>query len=504
MKDFFYSIFRSFREALAQNEYIIRLLKRYPKFFAFCGARLSFTGRYGFYFSLGAVFSFLFILYFFNLAIDIFSRGVFLEADGRIMNLMASLRDISAAKFLAFFSYFGNWEILLSFLFVAIIFLQFYKKQREALFFCAIYFVGLGSQSFLKLIFHRLRPDVGYSLISASGYSFPSGHALMSLLFYGFLGHLLYRSVFKNRWSKFLLIAVFFFIILLTGFSRIYLGVHWASDILAGWVLGIALLLIFITFLKEKNKFSSYNKLEPILTRKKIFLALLLFFVFAFSFCTCFLKARSLKFSLADTREERIIVQAYDVLIDIVKTDNFPKYSETLIGQKMEPISFIVVADEEDLVNVFAESGWYTSDKVSPKTILKLFINAVLNTSYPTGPVTPSFLNSRPENIAFEKPTSAETLRQRHHARFWQTNYYLESKPVWVATASFDDGLRYFVTHKIRPDIDTERDYIKNDLGPTGLITEPVMIQLVAPMLGHNQGYDQFFTDGKAYVFIVN
>ncbi len=87
---------------------------------------------------------------------------------------------------------------------------------------------------FLKELFERTRPT-GEALTIASGYSMPSGHAMLSMAFYGFLAVLLLRQ--RNRpyswWAAGLLLLV-----LLIGFSRIYLNVHYLSDVLAGFILG--------------------------------------------------------------------------------------------------------------------------------------------------------------------------------------------------------------------------------------------------------------------------
>jgi undecaprenyl-diphosphatase len=95
---------------------------------------------------------------------------------------------------------------------------------------------------FLKDIIHRSRPDVSVAAIStlAEGFSFPSGHAFAATIFYGFLAYLAFR--FRKRWPGILCVALVFLI----GVSRIYLGVHWPSDVLAGWLLGLAWLAAFI------------------------------------------------------------------------------------------------------------------------------------------------------------------------------------------------------------------------------------------------------------------
>lgn len=89
----------------------------------------------------------------------------------------------------------------------------------------------------LKYSFHRHRPPFPW-LTSATGYSFPSGHALLTMSLYGFLIYLVLRYSHKSA-GRNLLIFVLLFLPLLTGISRIYLGVHYPSDVLAGWAVAI-------------------------------------------------------------------------------------------------------------------------------------------------------------------------------------------------------------------------------------------------------------------------
>lgn len=96
----------------------------------------------------------------------------------------------------------------------------------------------------LKIIIQRPRPD-GFNIIIETGYSFPSGHSMMSTAFYGFLIYLLYKNI-KNKVLKNIICITLFVIILLIGISRIYLGVHYASDVIGGFLSSIAYLIVFI------------------------------------------------------------------------------------------------------------------------------------------------------------------------------------------------------------------------------------------------------------------
>ena len=96
----------------------------------------------------------------------------------------------------------------------------------------------------IKQIIQRPRP-VGHRIIDESGYSLPSGHSMVSMAFYGFLIYLIYKNV-KNKYLKTVLIVLLTILIISIGVSRIYLGVHYVSDVLAGFLVAIAYLVIFI------------------------------------------------------------------------------------------------------------------------------------------------------------------------------------------------------------------------------------------------------------------
>ena len=102
----------------------------------------------------------------------------------------------------------------------------------------------------LKGILQRPRPTE-YRIIEETGYSFPSGHSMISMAFYGYLIYLIYKYV-KNKYIKWTSIVVLSLLICTIGISRIYLGVHYTSDVLGGFLISISYLVIFISAV---NKF---------------------------------------------------------------------------------------------------------------------------------------------------------------------------------------------------------------------------------------------------------
>ena len=101
----------------------------------------------------------------------------------------------------------------------------------------------------LKNIVQRPRP-IEYRLIDETGYSFPSGHSMVSAAFYGFIIYLIYRNT-KNYKLKVCLMTILSVLIVLIGMSRIYLGVHYTSDVIAGFLISISYLMLYISALKR-------------------------------------------------------------------------------------------------------------------------------------------------------------------------------------------------------------------------------------------------------------
>ena len=102
----------------------------------------------------------------------------------------------------------------------------------------------------LKRVLQRPRPTE-YRIIEETGYSFPSGHSMVSMAFYGYLIYLIYKYV-KNKYIKWISIVLLSLLICSIGISRIFLGVHYTSDVLGGFFISISYLVIYISAV---NKF---------------------------------------------------------------------------------------------------------------------------------------------------------------------------------------------------------------------------------------------------------
>ena len=190
---------------------------------------------------------FICLIGFLALAEDVFNKEIM---NGEIIGYkMVSKFLISdfATPIAKFITNFGG-AIFLVVLTVTLVVLVKNKKISLSIFSNLVIITGLNQ--LLKRILQRPRPTE-FRIVEETGYSFPSGHSMVSMAFYGYLIYLIYKYV-ENKYIKWILIVLLSCLIVGIGTSRIYLGVHYTSDVLGGFLISISYLVIYISAV---NKF---------------------------------------------------------------------------------------------------------------------------------------------------------------------------------------------------------------------------------------------------------
>ena len=171
--------------------------------------------------------------------------------DKKIYSCIIYFKNPIITKIFKFFSFLCSVSFIIG---LCIILLLLLKRKKDK-FFMLINVLGcVMLNQFLKFIIRRPRPT-GINLINENGYSFPSGHSMVSMAFYGFLIFLILNSRIKKE-RKIIFISFLSMLIIFVGISRIYLGVHYASDVLAGFSLSISYLLIISYFYDDNRLYS--------------------------------------------------------------------------------------------------------------------------------------------------------------------------------------------------------------------------------------------------------
>lgn len=187
---------------------------------------------------------FAFILFFFITIFIVNGNPIFF--DEPIRNIVSSWH---ADNFFRGITNLGNVYYILILIFIG--FLFFHKKSNFK-FLISMMLINTAANVILKLFFARPRPNYP-RLIEETGYSFPSGHAMGSLMFYGLLIYFLWQTKFSMP-IKVMGTIILSILILLIGISRIYLGVHYPSDILGGFLASTFLLCFGIFFYQSMQK----------------------------------------------------------------------------------------------------------------------------------------------------------------------------------------------------------------------------------------------------------
>lgn len=183
--------------------------------------------------------------------------------DTSIINFVQGMEASWLTAILKTFTWIGSGYVVVPVTLIAFFLLYFvYQRRGQAFLFVSVIAGTVLSNELLKLYFKRERPEI-YRIIDAGGLSFPSGHTMMAFSLYTIIAYVIWRHL-KSVGSRVLLTSFTIFMILMIAVSRIYLGVHYPSDIAGGVVASLFLITIMITtfeFIQNKRgqkKISSY------------------------------------------------------------------------------------------------------------------------------------------------------------------------------------------------------------------------------------------------------
>ena len=495
-----WSMTKSIVRGLRDNEYVVNIIKQFPKIAATLEKRLDRRDFFGLPLTLlGVAAAYVFVL-FIGAAEGLVNTEAIVSADTRLNKIFILLRTPFATKIFLWITYVGNWRIAASLCIVTTILFWVWRKRVYALAFAVTAVGSAGADELVKLALHRPRPL--NPVYIESSFSFPSGHATIVVSLYGFLFYSWWRHT-KRASRKVWIVCCAVALGIVVGLSRLYLGVHYLSDVWGGYLLGLVWLIFGISVV-EWQRFRAKKQPRIAFTAKKrnrvrlLTLCLVIFEIGLFI---------GLAGRFKPETPGTVVSGQPPIVVDPVELSavfSLSRYSETLTGGAQEPLSFMIIApDDQTLTDVFVRAGWQRADALSARTFLNALFAGYKNQPYITAPMTPSFWNGEVNAIGFEKQTNQKSIRQRHHARIWKTNLVTkDGQFVYVGTASFDVGVKWGVTHQISPDIDTERDMLIHDIIETGSATVVSEAKFVAPVLGKNFTGDPFFTDGRVYIVL--
>lgn len=505
------SVAASMWSGAASDSEVQAFKQRHPRWAAWLGSRTTLSKWSGLYLTVTIASTVYFLVNLVSVARRAVVTSLLTGYDTQLSGLLRAFRTPDLTHFLWVFTILGDSRVAFAMTAIVAVLFLLWGRRLDALLIAVAVVGGAVLGELTKTLFHRARPGAAMALIKeSSSFSLPSGHALYALVFWGVMAFLLVRAS-STTMRKLMVLAFCLGMIAMTGLSRIYLGVHWPSDVLASWMLGLAWLSPCIGAYLMWTRYGRSIDGKPVGTiavRRVIV-----------GFALAAIAGIVVVGASADPLLRQAVASAPRIewlsSVDAsglpaparTQVQALPRVSQKLDGTPQEPIGLVFIGTERQLVGAFTQAGWSVADTPSPLSLLHALVAAYSNQPYATGPVTPSFIDGQVQNISFEKPEGQATVRRRHHCRWWKTNYTFRGRPVWVATASYDTSLEIgsaipVLTHHIAPDIDAEQMYIVRDLKAVG-VEVAGRVRVSPASSGTNAQGDQWFTHGLATVLVA-
>lgn len=498
---FLKSFYASFKNRFVSSRITVNFAQKNPALVEFVSGRFSSERFSGLPLSLISV-GFVYVLFlFFGSVQNALSSSAIALSDKRVADLLFSFRDLELAGFFTWVILLAKWQIVVALAVAATLIMRLWRKE---FYIPALWATVAAAELFNYLggvAFYRHGPESSFYFKTTS--SFPSSYSVMAAAFYGFIVYVLARHS-KNWGRKTNIIFLGAAIIFGIGFSSLYLGESFLSDVWGGYLLGILCLLIgisFAEFLKSREKIETALPMQagaPDANAKILSLILLAAsFVFYANFSERYHPA------LGVVSASQVSVKVADA-VNIFENSGIPRITEKLFGDGAQPVNFIIIAkDDNGLIDAMKQSGWLLADRTDVGTILRLVRAEFFNQNYEEAPMAPSFWNAAVNNLGFEKPTATFDAYSRHHLRIWKTNFETQEGKIYVGTVRLDT-VKWIVVHKSNPDMDAERELLFSDLNAAGEIVESKKLQFTEPLAASKDlSETPFFTDGKLYEVIL-
>jgi len=503
MFKFLKSLLKSIKDKIISSQAFKKFEKKYPRFFIFLQKRLDRDTIFGLHLTIGILVALFFLYIFLGIVQDLIGNDPLIQSDLKIINIVQILRTSNFNQIILFITNLGNWHIIFLGIILSSIVLILLKKWQHLLTLLISTAVGELLIWVMKNLFKRPRPELLNVLTPENSFSFPSSHSFVAISFYGLITYFIFRTV-KSKRLRILTAVSGTVLISMIGFSRIYLGAHFPSDVLAGYAAGLAWVIALITALDIRLKTKS-SKEKPYIRKINIVaIAFLGFFIWA---GYSFYYYQSNPFIEPKTSEENITTISKNEIPNKLFI-NYPRRSEDVSGGVLEPINIIIIGNRDTLDKTFTDAGWSLTDQISLTSLSKMVKAIMVGSVYPQAPGTPSFWNKIPNDFAYEKQVNY-SVKKREHIHFWKTSFSVKetNQNIWLATVHFDKTIvleKLFIpVHEIDPDIDKEREKVKNELEETKDIDFIGKFRLVNPTSGYNQVGSHFFTDGMTYYIFL-
>ena len=372
--------------------------------------------------------------------------------DSYIFHSLEDLRIPWVYRASVFITQFGN-QTLLAIVVAGSSAWLFWKRDTKAAWHWLAVYIATGLLTWvLKNTVHIARP-----VEFQTGFSFPSAHTSMSLAVYGFLALMIARELpVPRRWIPYSAAGL---IVALIAMSRLYLGVHWFSDVLAGFSLGLAwVALIGIAYDRHP---------APPLPVKRLLLVTLLLITVAGTWQTQRYYTQELAHYSPPVEIHRITMSTWKT----IGWEQLPVYRLDIEGSNEQPMNFQWAGSLEALQAELHQQGWAPAVPVSPINAMNWLAPDPEITSLP---ILPQVNNGQHQELLLIAPHTSED-EHLIVARLWPSDREIlpDNQPVWVGNVTYlyeEQGIPLITYLRTGPDFETPLDHLTEALSHGGNI----------------------------------
>jgi len=453
-----------------------RFALKNPQFINFLHRRLTRQKFTGFPLTILTVIGSYTILLLAGLVEDVINSDPITRLDQWLEMIMITFRHPVLVETFLVITVLAKFSIIIIF---ALLFTLFLWRLNQKRFLSGLWVTISGAAIFsyiIKITIERPRPLSGvYEEIS---FSFPSAHAALAVAFYGFL---LYWAWRRSTWSRRVnLTFAWLILVFLIGFSRLFLGVHYLSDVLGGYALGFLWLLVGIGLSEWHLRRTGPTEYFKPLTKPmwRLGYALISIAIISYTMATI-----SYLYGINFGAVEKLPPIKSSDVIKTLSDVTFSRFSETIDGTIEQPINILITAKNFETVEAdLNQLGWLKADKLGLKSLKKSLGAWLRQANYNRAPINPSFWDGEPNTVAYEKHLPGQKRQTRLQLRLWATNITdATGKQVLIGAVSQDTARHFWIFGKqIEPNIDSARDQLKSEFENLGRLSTSKNIEWIS------------------------
>jgi len=219
----------------------------------------------------------------------------------------------------------------------------------------------------------------------------------------------------------------------------------------------------------------------------------------------------SVKMKLSKTPTAGPVAAVPDIglLISPALFNDIPRRVADQQGNPGDMVNFAVVGTKDQVEKAFAAAGWVTVDKTTEDAIVHGLLATLAHEAYVQMPMSTLYLFGRAQDLSFARADPLAVAAVRHHLRVWQTPQTVNGMPLWVGSATHDNGFEKDqrngqITHHIDPKIDTERDFIEQSFSSAGVLRQAAYVTPSDPLkTARTATGGSFESDGRIVVMLL-